>query len=256
MRGTSDAGAESIAGADPSRAAALRQRVLIVDRDSHCAANLGQGLVQSGYAVQTLGSGEDPVKAVKACNPHLVILDWDLPSVVTMALVRCATQRTGGEDSPRLLAISAHGGDHYVAEGLDLGLDDYVTRPYSVPEVLARVRALLRPGNWPQEAPRLLEFRGLRLDTADVRAHVDGYRIHLRTVEFRLLEFMMRNPERAFSRGQLLDQAWGRDHQADERAVDVTVQRIRKALLAHGWSGYLQTVRGVGYRLSATPEPT
>jgi len=236
-------------------AAAPRQRVLIVDRDSHCTASLGQGLVHSGFAVQTLASGEDPIKAVKAGSPHLVILDWDLPSVVTMALLRCATQRASRDNSPRLLAISAHAGDEYIAEGLDLGLDDYVTKPYSVPEVLARVRALLRPGNWSQDTPLLLEFHGLRLDTADARAYVADHRIHLRTVEFRLLEFMMRNPERAFSRAQLLDQAWGRDHEADERAVDVTVQRIRKALLAYDWSGFLQTVRGVGYRLSATPEP-
>jgi two-component system phosphate regulon response regulator PhoB len=130
-----------------------------------------------------------------------------------------------------------------------------VVKPYSLPEVLARVRALLRPGSLGQDVPQSLEFHGLRLEAADARAFVSGHRVHLRSVEFRLLEFLMRNPERAFSRSQLLNQAWGRDRNADERAVDVTVQRIRKALQSHDWSGYLQTVRGVGYRLSATPEP-
>jgi two-component system phosphate regulon response regulator PhoB len=192
---------------------------------------------------------------VEASNPHLVILDWDLPGVVTMALVRCATRHSPKGSAPRLLAVSAHAGEQHVSEGLDLGLDDYVIKPYSLPEVLARVRALLRPGSGSPDAPQSLEFHGLKLEAADARAFVSGHRVHLRAVEFRLLEFLMRNPERAFSRGQLLNLAWGRDRNADERAVDVTVQRVRKALLAYGWSGYLQTVRGVGYRLSATPEP-
>ena len=253
--GYPDSGAEPTFSALGNQPAAPKKRILIVEGDTHSAETLGKGLAQSGFSVTTLGSGEDPVKIVEANNPHLVILDWDLPGVMTMALVRCATRHSPRETAPRLMAVSAHAGDHHVAEGLDLGLDDYVIKPYSIPEVLARVRALLRPTGANRDASQLLEFHGLKLEAADARTVVSGHRVHLRAVEFRLLEFLMRNPERAFSRGQLLNQAWGRDRNADERAVDVTVQRIRKALLSHGWSGYLQTVRGVGYRLSATPQP-
>src|SRR5262249_2612082 len=99
---------------------------------------------------------------------------------------------------------------------------------------------------------RTLEFKGLQLDPLDQRATLFGRRIHLRTAEFRLLEFLMRHPERAFSREQLLSQVWGRNCDVDARAVDVTVQRIRRSLDPHDWCNYLQTVRGVGYRLSAT----
>jgi two-component system phosphate regulon response regulator PhoB len=255
MRSYDNSGAEPKFNALGHPPVAPKKRILIVEGDANSAKTLGIGLVQSGFSVTTLASGEDPVKAVETSHPHVVILDWDLPSVVTMALVRCATRHPSREEAPRLLAMSAHAGDQHVAEGLDLGLDDYVIRPYSMPEVLARVRALLRPGSWIQDVAQSLEFHGLKLETADARAFVFDHRVHLRSVELRLLEFLMRNTERAFSRSQLLDQAWGRDRHADERAVDVTVQRIRKALQAYGWSGYLQTVRSVGYRLSATPEP-
>jgi two-component system phosphate regulon response regulator PhoB len=231
-----------------------RQRVLIVEGDSHAAETLNAGLAQSGYTVQTLLPGQDPAKAIATHNPHLVILDWDLPAVVTMTLVRCATRSCGREEAPRLMAVSSHGGEEQISEGLDLGLDDYVIRPYSLPEVLARVRALLRPGTWERDSPRLLEFQGLRLEASEARVFIAGQRVHLRAMEYRLLEFLLRNPERAFSRSQLLDQAWGRERDADERAVDVTVQRIRKTLQSFAWSGYLQTVRGVGYRLSATAD--
>jgi two-component system phosphate regulon response regulator PhoB len=254
MRGNSDSGAKRGSSELQTQSVAQKQRVLIVEGDGHSAEALGHGLTQSGFAVRTLVTGEDPVKAVAAHHPHLVILDWDLPSVVTMALVRCAASQSDRNDTPRLMAVSSHAGEQHVSEGLDLGLDDYVTRPYSLPEVLARVRALLRPGSWVSEQPRLLEFHGLKLEVSEARAFVAGQRVHLRAIEFRLLEFLMRHPERAFTRTQLLDQAWGRERSADERAVDVTVQRIRKTLQSYNWSDYLQTVRGVGYRLSATPE--
>jgi two-component system phosphate regulon response regulator PhoB len=255
MRGQFVSSAEPISSAPEHQGAAPKKRVLIVEGDAKSAETLGLGLERAGFSVTTLGSSEDPVKVLEAEHPHLVILDWDLPSVVTMALVRCAARQPSREEAPRLMAMSTHSGDQHVAEGLDLGLDDYVIKPYSLPEVLARVRALLRPGSWSTDVPRSLEFHGLRLEAMDARVFVCGQRVHLRSVEFRLLEFLLRNPERAFSRNQLLDQAWGRDRKADERAVDVTVQRIRKALQAYNWSDYLQTVRGVGYRLSATPEP-
>jgi two-component system, OmpR family, phosphate regulon response regulator PhoB len=255
MGGYSESGAEPMIGALGDQPPAPQRRILIVEGDASSAQSLGVRLAQSGFSVTTLGRGEDAVEAVEAGNPHLVILDWDLPSVVTMALIRCAARHSSRDEALRLMAMSAHAGEQHVSEGLDLGLDDYVIKPYSLPEVLARVRALLRPGSWGQDGPQSLEFHGLRLETAEARAFVSGHRIHLRSVEFRLLEFLLRNPERAFSRSQLLSQAWGRDRNADERAVDVTVQRIRKALQSHNWSRYLQTVRGLGYRLSATPEP-
>ena len=171
-----------------------------------------------------------------------------------MALMGHLRRRAPQARAPRLMALSTYSGEQRVVEGLELGLDDYVVKPYSLPELMARVRALLRPITAPPEEQRFLEFHCLRLDLEDARATVFNHRVHLRAVEFRLLEFLMKHPERAFSREQLLNHAWGRGCEADARAVDVTVQRIRRSLEPQGWQGYLQTIRGVGYRLSATRE--
>jgi two-component system, OmpR family, phosphate regulon response regulator PhoB len=226
-------------------------RILIIERDADSAAILHDRLSRAGYAVTTLTRYEEALVAVEHSDPHLVVLDWDLPGVITMELVRHVGTRTARDRATRVMALSTYSGEQRVVAGLEQGLDDYVVKPYSLKELLARVRAMLRPMRRAEDNSTQLKFHGMCMDLNDNRLTVLGRRVHLRSTEFRLLEFLMRHPERAFNRTQLLDLVWGRDNGTDARAVDVTIQRIRKALVPHQCEQYLQTVRGVGYRFSA-----
>jgi two-component system, OmpR family, phosphate regulon response regulator PhoB len=226
-------------------------RILIIERDAESAAILHDRLSLAGYAVTTLTQCEEALAAVEHSDPHLVVLDWDLPGVITMELIRHVGTRTARDRATRVMALSTYAGEQRVVAGLEQGLDDYVVKPYSLKEMLARVRAMLRPMRTAEDHSTRLKFHGMCMDLDDNRLTVQGRRVHLRSAEFRLLEFLMRHPERAFDRAQLLNLVWGRESSTEARAVDVTIQRIRKALLPHQCEQYLQTVRGVGYRLSA-----
>jgi two-component system, OmpR family, phosphate regulon response regulator PhoB len=232
---------------DPRRA----QRILIVERDSQSMQLLSSKLAQAGFAVTMLDRSEDAFAAIDHHNPHLVMLDWDLPGVISVQLLR-HLQALAGDRAPRLIALSAFSAEQHVVSGFELGIDDYVVKPFSVAELVARVRAVLRSARFGEEDPNYLEFCQLRMDASEGRVTVRDGTVSLRGMEFRLLEFLMRHPERAFSREALLRRVWGHDCRADQRAVDVTVQRMRRALSPHRCEGYVQTVRGVGYRLSAS----
>jgi two-component system, OmpR family, phosphate regulon response regulator PhoB len=228
-----------------------RERILIVDPDVASATPLLNKLAQAGFQVTTVNSGEQARVAIEEENPHLVILDWDLPGAVTIDLVQRVRHGARGQRS-RLIAVSQYGGEQAVVTSLELGVDDYVVRPYSSSELVARAQALLRPLRVKNGGGQTLEFRELTLLLAECRLVIkDGFR-SLRGAEFRLLEYLMRHPERAFSRQALLLQVWGRESSASERAVDVNIQRLRRTLAPFKCDGYLQTVRNVGYRLSAS----
>lgn len=225
------------------------QRVLIAERDSDATRALHHRLSQLGIEVSVVERAEEVVAAIERSRPHLIMLDWDFPSVITMEVVRRA-RSAFDLSSPRLIALSTFSAEQHVVSGLELGVDDYVIKPFSLAEIVARVRALLRARRGSPEERDFLEFGELRMDSCDARATVRDRSVSLRAMEFRLLRFLMRHPERAFRRETLLIGVWGRDSGAEPRAVDVTVQRIRRALEPHGYDGYLQTIRGVGYRLS------
>ena len=228
-----------------------RERILIVDPDIASATPLLNKLSQAGFQVRTVGSGEDASAAIDEHNPHLVILDWDLPGAITMNLVRRLRQGERRQHS-RLIAVSQYGGEQAVVTSLELGVDDYIVRPYSSSELVARARAVLRPLRSETAGAQRLQFRELTLLLSECRLMVrDGFK-SLRGAEFRLLEYLMQHPERAFSREALLLQVWGRDSDAGVRAVDVNIQRLRRTLAPFHCDGYLQTIRNVGYRLSAS----
>jgi two-component system phosphate regulon response regulator PhoB len=229
---------------------AAERRVLIVEQDNESVANLRLKLSQAGFKVSMLGRGEDARTAIDRDNPHLIMIDWDLPAVIAMDLVR-HVRRDACSTSPRLIALSSFSGEQHVCSGFELGVDDYVIKPFSVPEVVARVRAVLRPLRNTEQESVYLEFCQLQMDTSYGRLTVGDKVISLRNMEFRLLQFLMRSPERAYSRETLLHRVWGNNCRTGLRAVDVTVQRIRRALTPNGCGGYLQTIRGLGYRLSA-----
>jgi two-component system, OmpR family, phosphate regulon response regulator PhoB len=232
-------------------AAESQTRVMLVEDDSKPERGLRLRLAQMGFTVSTVDRNENPCEAVDREHPHLVIVDWDLPGVLTMNLIRHLRSDavTGG---PRLIALSRFGSEQHIISGFELGVDDYITRPYSDTEAVARVRAVLRPSQRERVGDSFLQFGKLHMDIAERRVTFQDKNIVLRHMEFILLEFLMSRPERAYSRELLLRQVWGTDSRAGLRTVDVTVQRVRRALTEQGCNVYLQTVRGVGYRLSAS----
>jgi two-component system, OmpR family, phosphate regulon response regulator PhoB len=231
-----------------------RRRILVVDADAASASALQQRLQQAGFEVTALTMPEQVLAGVQSVQPDLVVLDWDHPGALTADVVARIRQARGAR-APRVLVLSAMSGEQQVVAGFEAGADDYVIKPYSMAELMARVRALLRGRDREEEGGEVLRFQELLISGQDFRLTVRGTPVALRGSEYRLLEFLVRHPERAFSRAQLLDRVWGRDTHAEERAIDVTVQRLRKALARHGCAGYVQTVRSVGYRISAALEP-
>jgi two-component system phosphate regulon response regulator PhoB len=230
------------------------RRVLIVERDAAIAATLHSKLTQAGFQVTTLGDSERTLTTIESDQPDLVMLDWDLPGVIALDLIG-RIRRASAKVTPRVIILSNLAGERQIVTGFEAGADDYVVKPCSAPEVVARVRAVLRSCRLELEPSQLLTFRELQINRAEVRLSVRGLSVALRSSEYRLLEVLLANPERAFNREQLLARVWGHDVRSQPRAIDVTVQRLRRALARYECDHYVQTVRGVGYRLSAASEP-
>jgi two-component system, OmpR family, phosphate regulon response regulator PhoB len=230
-----------------------QQRVLIVDRASDSAQVLQTRLAQAGFLVSTEEHSERVAAAIRHNSPHVVMLDWDLPGVAAIDMIKRIRSGESGI-APRLIILSKLAGDDQIVMGLELGADDYVVKPFSVSELVARVRAILRTGEQRQNDAAVLRFQKLELWVDEGRIRVRDSTVSLRSMEYRLLEFLIRNPRRAFSRAVLLDRVWGEHCGAQARAVDVVVQRVRKALAPFGCEDYVQTIRSVGYLLSAAPE--
>jgi two-component system phosphate regulon response regulator PhoB len=232
---------------------AAGQRVLIVDHGTESAQSLQKMLAQAGFLVASVDENEHVTAAIRRNSPHLVMLDWDLPGALAIDLIRHIRDAKCGR-APRLIILSKLSGDDQIVTGFELGADDYVVKPFSVPEVIARVRAVLRTADQRRDESPVLRFHQLELWVDEGRIRVRDCTVPLRSMEYRVLEFLMRNPGRAFSRAALLDRVWGEHCRAQERAVDVVVQRVRKALTPFGCEDYVQTIRSVGYRLSASPD--
>jgi len=223
-----------------------QKQILIVDRDVVAAEVLRQALSDAGFAVSAIADGTAALKTMKERPPNLVIFDWNLPGFAAVELIKGV--RVALAPQPvRLIILSALTAEHDVVTGLDLGADDYIYKPYSPREIVARVSVVLR--SYGHDAQRHQLTGGeLVLDSATNRVTAHGRYINLRGVEYRLLEFLMAHPGRTFNRTQLLMRIWGADSEVDERTVDVNVQRLRKLLSDSGCESYLQTVRGFGYR--------
>jgi two-component system phosphate regulon response regulator PhoB len=230
-----------------------KRQILIVDRDVAAVEPLRQKLSEGGFVVRAITDGTAAVTAVAERPPHLVMVDWNMPGLVALEIIN---QIRGVRDAhiARVIIMSASGGEQDVVAALNFGADDFIVKPYSVREVVARVGAVLRCR--PRETQRsTLSCDALELDATANRVTARGKLVNLRGIEYRLLEFLMSNPGRTFNRGQLLAQVWGGDAAVDERTVDVNVQRLRKILSDSGYEAYVQTIRGFGYRF-ATPTPT
>jgi len=224
------------------------KQILIVDRDVATVEPLRQKLGEAGFTVRAITDGSAAVAAVSERPPHLLIVDWNVPGFAALEVIQ-RLRNVRAPQTVRLIILSELSGEEHVVTGLNLGADDYITKPFSLREVVARVCVLLRSHS--HESQHLaLCCDDLVLDAATNRVTVRGKLINLRGVEYRLLEFLMANAGRTFNRTQLLSRVWGGDTEVDERTVDVNVQRLRKILSERGYEAYIQTVRGFGYRFA------
>ncbi len=224
--------------------------ILVVEDEPAVRDMIGLTLEQAGY--EWIAAGDVPEARCRLADtrPALVLLDWMLPGQYSgLDFARQMRREEQTRDLPVILLTARDAEDDKI-RGLDVGADDYVTKPFSPRELLARIKALLRRAGAADEERRV-RLGGLTLDTASHRLLAGGENIALGPTEFKLLSFFMRHPERVYSRDQLLDQVWGGNVYIDDRTVDVHVRRLRKALAPHGCDGLIQTVRGVGYRFSA-----
>jgi len=224
------------------------KQILIVDRDVAAVEPLRQKLSEAGFVVRAITDGAAAVAALAERPPHLVIVDWNMPGFAGLELIQ-GVRRARAPNTMRLIILSALSAEQDVVTGLNLGADDYIAKPFSLREVVARVSVILRARRGePQRSA--LACEGLILDAETNRVTARGRLLNLRGVEYRLLEFLMTHQGRTFNRNQLLAQVWGDDSEVDERTVDVNVQRLRKILTEPGYEAYIQTVRGFGYRFA------
>jgi two-component system, OmpR family, phosphate regulon response regulator PhoB len=225
-------------------------RILVVEDEESLTLLLRYNLEVAGYAVESVRRGDDAELRLAEQMPDLVLLDWMLPGLSGVELCRRIRARKETERLP-VIMLTARGEEADRVRGLATGADDYVVKPFSVPELVARVGALLRRTN-PAHVASLLAAGDIELDRDTRRIRRGGTVLHLGPTEYKLLEFLMRKPGRVFSREQLLDGVWGREAYVDERTVDVHIGRLRKALSPAGEPDPIRTVRGAGYSFDET----
>ncbi|WP_317054581.1 phosphate regulon transcriptional regulator PhoB [Roseovarius rhodophyticola] len=221
--------------------------VLLVEDEPAQREVLAYNLEADGFAVTSAGNGEEALMLVEEAAPDVILLDWMLPNVSGIEVCRRLKTRPETRNVP-IIMISARSEEVDRVRGLETGADDYVIKPYSVIELMARVRAQLRRTR-PSTVGQRLEYQDIVLDSETHRVTRDGKELKLGPTEFRLLTTFMEKPGRVWSREQLLDRVWGRDIYVDTRTVDVHIGRLRKTLCAHGHKDPLRTVRGAGYSL-------
>ena len=225
----------------------MQAQILIVEDEEALTLLLRYNLEAEGYAVETVGRGDEADLLLKEKTPDLVILDWMLPGLSGIELCRRLRARAETMHLP-IIMLTARGEESERMRGLATGADDYIVKPFSVPELIARVRALLRRA-LPERIADVLSFGDLEVDREKKRVSRSGRAVDLGPTEYRLLEFLMQRPGRVFSREQLLDGVWGNEIYIDERTVDVHVGRLRKALNRGHAADPIRTVRGAGYAL-------
>jgi two-component system phosphate regulon response regulator PhoB len=221
--------------------------ILIVDDEPDIREVIRFTLEEDGFRVLEAAHADDARRLI-AEQPDLMLLDWMLPGRSGLELAAQLKQNAKTRTIP-IIMISARGEEEDRIKGLNTGADDYISKPFSPREMVARIHAVLRRSK-PDEVTDEIEIAGLRIDNISHRVSADGNPIDVAPTEYRLLHFFMTHADRAFSRSQLLDQVWGNHVYVEERTVDVHVRRLRKALEQSGHEHLLQTVRGVGYRFS------
>ena len=219
--------------------------IMIVEDEADLELMMRYNLEAEGFTVLSSASGDEAADQMREKIPDLILLDWMLPGLSGIELCRRWRAREETARVP-IIMITARGEEEERVRGLATGADDYVVKPFSIPELLARINALLRRSN-PQLVTTVLKAGDLELDHTSHRVRRSGREVHLGPTEYRLLEYLMRHPGRVYSREQLLDGVWGNDVYVDERTVDVHVGRLRKAINRGKSADPIRTVRGAGY---------
>ena len=226
--------------------------ILLVEDEPAIQELLAANLTRAGHHVLRAGDAETGQRIVRDALPDLILLDWMLPGMSGVEFAKRLRSEERTRSIP-LIMLTARGEEQDKVAGLEAGADDYVTKPFSPRELVARIKAVLRR-RAPETTEDAVEIGGLRLDPATHRLTADGKPVNLGPTEFRLLHFLMTHPERVHSRAQLLDQVWGDHVFVEERTVDVHIRRLRSALEPSNHDGLVQTVRGSGYRFSTQQE--
>ena len=226
----------------------MNPRILIVEDEEDLTLLLRYNLEAAGYEVETVARGDEADLRFKERTPDLVILDWMLPGLSGIEICRRLRARPDTKALP-IIMLTARGEESERVRGLSTGADDYIVKPFSLPELMARVSALLRRAA-PERVADVLSFGDVELDREKKRVTRAARPVELGPTEYRLLEFLMERPGRVFSRQQMLDGVWGSDIYIDERTVDVHVGRLRKALNRGHDTDPIRTVRGAGYALN------
>jgi two-component system phosphate regulon response regulator PhoB len=225
------------------------KRLLVVEDDRAIAELLKHHFTKEGFTVSTTPSGEEALVLVEEIRPALVILDWMIDDISGIEVCRQLRRRSDNAGMP-ILMLTARGEEEDRIRGLETGADDFVTKPFSPKELIARTKAILRRSN-PNLVAEKLTYAGLEMDTSAHRVRHDGIRIELGPTEYRLLRYFLQNPEKVFSRQQLLDRVWPHNEEIEMRTVDVHIRRLRHALGTGGAGELIRTVRAEGYSLDA-----
>ena len=221
--------------------------VMVVEDDAAIATMLRYNLEKHGYRVEEAVDGQEAILRIAETQPDLVLLDWMLPVMSGIEVCRQIRRRPETRDLP-VIMVTARAEDQDSVRGLNTGADDYITKPFSIEALLARVRALLRRSNT-VPAKGQLTFHDVTMDLTSHRVSRNARALHLGPTEYRLLEFFLNHPRRVFTREELLDAVWGKDIHVEPRTVDVHIRRLRKAINGEGELDLVRTVRAAGYAL-------
>jgi two-component system, OmpR family, phosphate regulon response regulator PhoB len=222
--------------------------VLVVEDESAIREMIALSLKRAGFDAREAADSGSARRAIADRVPDLILLDWMLPDVSGIELARALRRDENSRDIP-IIMLTARADEDDKVRGLESGVDDYITKPFSSRELVARINAVLRRAG-PEGGEEILKAGKLTLNEASHRVTADDAAVNLGPTEFRLLRYLMSRPERVFSREQLLDRVWGGNVYVEERTVDVHIRRLRKALEPSGTDRYIETVRGAGYRFS------
>lgn len=226
----------------------MTARILIIEDEAPIREMVRFSLQRNGFEALEAADGREAQIQVVEQQPDLILLDWMLPDISGIDLARRFKREESTQEIP-IIMLTARAEEDDKVKGFDVGVDDYITKPFSPRELTARIKAVLRRSS-PAHGKNTLAAGGLSLDLDGHRLSANGQSVEMGPTEFRLLQFFMSHPDRVYSRTQLLDQVWGSNVYVEERTVDVHIRRLRKALASHGHDRYIQTVRGAGYRFS------
>ncbi len=222
--------------------------ILVVEDEVPIREMLRFALMRAGFRVSEAGGAQEARLRMADARPDLILMDWMMPGLSGIELLRELKSQPTARDIP-VIMVTARAEEEDTIRALGIGCDDYVAKPFSYPELIARIQAVLRRATPGGEEERVA-IDGLEVDAASQRVTARGQPVRLGPTEYRLLHFFVSHPERVYSREQVLDRVWGQNVYVEERTVDVHIRRLRKALEPFGYDAMIQTVRGSGYRFS------